>query len=48
MDKFFTKTFFRFLTTFLAILAIAFGVLTYTAHEMNAAPNPVDTTATPQ
>ena len=45
MDRFFTKTFFKFFFVFLIIIGVAFGVLVYTAAQ---APSPVDNVALPQ
>jgi len=45
MNRYFTKTFYRFFLGFLAILAIAFGVMALTA---SVASSPVDTVAHPQ
>jgi hypothetical protein len=45
MNKYFTKTFFRFFFGFLAIIAVAFGVLLTSTWVL---PTPVDNIATPQ
>jgi len=45
MDRYFTKTFFKFFFGFLIIIAIAFGVLIGTS---KIGSGPVDTVAYPQ
>ncbi len=45
MTKYFTKTFFKFLFGFLAIIMAAFAVLAVVAQD---APKPVDNIAQPQ
>ena len=45
MDRFFTKTFFKFFFAFLVIIGVAFGILVFTA---NQNPRPVDNVALPQ
>jgi hypothetical protein len=48
MDKFFTKTFFKFFFTFLVIISAAFGVLIYAASKEPPQVSPVDNVALPQ
>ena len=48
MDKFFTKTFFKFFFAFLFIIAAAFGVLLYAASQEAPQVAPVDNVAQPQ
>ena len=45
MNRYFTKTFYKFFFGFLVILAVAFGVMALTA---SVTPSPVDTVAHPQ
>jgi hypothetical protein len=45
MNRFFTKTFFKFFFAFLIIIGIAFGVLVFTAGQT---PSPVDNVALPK
>ena len=45
MNRFFTKTFFRFFFVFLVIIGIAFGVMLYTASQV---PPSVDNIALPR
>ena len=45
MNRFFTKTFFRFFFVFLVIIGIAFGIMLYTAAQV---PPSVDNVAVPQ
>jgi hypothetical protein len=45
MNRFFTKTFFKFFFAFLVIIGVAFGILLITA---NQNPNSVDNIALPQ
>ncbi len=45
----FDKTFFHFLYAFVAIIAVAFGVLIWTGYQQGEiAPSPVDNVAVPQ
>ena len=48
MDKFFTKTFFKFFFAFLFIIGAAFGVLIYAASKEPPQVAPVDNVALPQ
>jgi len=40
MDRYFTKTFFKFFFAFLLIIAVAFGILLFTASRMPGSQNP--------
>lgn len=46
MERFFTKTFFRFFTGFVIIISIAFGVLAVTSSQLER--HTVDNVATPE
>ncbi len=48
MDKFFTKTFFKFFFAFLVIIGVAFGVLIYAASKEPPQVSSVDNVAQPQ
>ncbi|MGC9602288.1 MAG: hypothetical protein ABSE76_00885 [Minisyncoccia bacterium] len=48
MDRFFTKTFFKFFFAFLVIIGAAFGVLLYAASQESPQVSPVDNVALPQ
>ncbi len=45
MDRFFTKTFFRFFFAFLVIIGVAFGILLFTASKVSPT---IDNVAAPQ
>jgi len=45
VNRFFTKTFFKFFFVFLVIIAIAFGILVFTAGQL---PEPSQQVAQPQ
>ena len=45
MDRYFTKSFFKFFFAFLIIIAVAFGVLLFTASK--ATPSPEEQIAQP-
>jgi lipopolysaccharide export LptBFGC system permease protein LptF len=44
MDRYFTKTFFKFFFAFLVIIAVAFGILLFTASQT---PQPQEQIAVP-
>ena len=48
MKPLFTKDFFRFFFAFLIIIAVAFGVLLYSASKVPPPASPVDNVAQPQ
>ncbi len=48
MNRYFTKTFYRFFFGFLVILGVAFGVMAFTASLAPAQPAGVDTAPHPQ
>jgi hypothetical protein len=48
MNRFFTKTFFKFFFAFLVIIGVAFGVLLYAASQEPPQVAPVDNVALPQ
>jgi lipopolysaccharide export LptBFGC system permease protein LptF len=47
MDRYFTKTFFKFFFAFLIIIAVAFGVLLFTASQTPGSQNPQGQIAQP-
>ncbi|HEV8666363.1 MAG TPA: hypothetical protein VN665_00760 [Candidatus Paceibacterota bacterium] len=38
MDRYFTKSFFKFFVAFLVIIAVAFGLLLFTASQATSSP----------
>ena len=48
MERYFTKTFGRFLAGFLLVLIAAFGVMFFVNKRIEAGPRPVDNVAVPQ
>jgi len=47
MDRYFTKSFFKFFFVFLVIIAIAFGILLFTASQTPSPQNPQEQIAVP-
>jgi hypothetical protein len=47
MDRYFTSSFFKFFFAFLIIIAIAFGILLFTASQTHNSQNPQEQIAQP-
>ena len=47
MDRYFTKTFFKFFFAFVVILMVAFGILLFTASQTPGSQNPQEQIAEP-
>jgi hypothetical protein len=48
MERYFTKTFYRFFFTFIIILMVAFGVMIVVGNAMPVVPHGIDNTAAPK